>query len=372
MKLKLLIIFLIIMLITSFASFVGAEGLNLEGQIESRLEISIKNHEIPRLSNNLKLDLEYYSSHSGLAKAIVQISDKNGNKISLKEVYTELYLSKTDLKIGKQIINWGKADGVNPTNNFNPEDLTRSFRDDNKIAVSALRAKHYNQNWIFDLVWAPNFTAPNFGEADDRWSFLLPNKVVMPENSIENSEFGIKASKWGTKMDFSFSYFRGYSKEPYISNIGEFKFYRVNSIGGDFARDFGSFVMRGEGAYFKPIEEIKYKEPYYKFILGVDKNFTDKIYVNTQYYRQKEGDINTAQKIILSTEYNITNFKKLGLKAVYNLEDEDYIINPTYVMDIRDNVSLTLGGYIFAGKKGTEYGSLDNKDYCYVELQNSF
>ena len=194
----------------------------------------------------------------------------------------------------------------------------------------------------------------------------------MPEDSLENSEFGIRASNWGTKIDFSFSYFRGYSKEPYISNIGELKFYRVNSIGGDFAMDFGSFVIRGEGAYFKPIEEIKYKEPYYKFILGVDKNFTDKLYVNTQYYRQKEGEINAAQKIILSTEYKITNFKKLGLNAVYNLEDEDYIINPTYVMDIRDNVSLSLGGYIFVGKKDTEYGRLDNKDYCYVELQNSF
>ena len=40
--------------------------------------------------------------------------------LGLGEAYADVYLDAVDLRIGRQVINWGTADGINPTNVINP------------------------------------------------------------------------------------------------------------------------------------------------------------------------------------------------------------------------------------------------------------
>ena len=383
MKSKPLLIGIKILIFIFLLTFVvSSAALDIQGKITSRLELEEENSEIPLTRNQLELEFSSYSPRSGMAKAVVAVDDMDKNLI-LKKVYGEFYLDETDVKIGKQRIVWGKTDGLNPTDNFNPEDMTRPFVDDNKIAIPAVRAKHYYQDWIFDVVWAPRFEAPKFARAGERWS-VIPRGIIdpiIPEAKIENSEFGIRVSHWTPAIDISYSYFRGYSKDPYfpsqpVERNGEYvwhlKFYRINVLGGDFAKDFGSFVVRGEGAYFQPEASFKSKKPYYKVVLGCDSDLTDKLYGNIQYYREKEEDKKEVQMITLATEYEITAFKKLELNTVYNLDKNDYVFNPVYAADIMDGVSLSIGGYIFAGDKGTQFGTFAERDYGYIELEKAF
>ncbi len=44
------------------------------------------------------------------------------NQFQLREAYADLYLGDFDLRAGQQIIAWGRADGINPTNNLTPQD----------------------------------------------------------------------------------------------------------------------------------------------------------------------------------------------------------------------------------------------------------
>jgi len=42
-------------------------------------------------------------------------------QIELREAYADLYLGPFDLRAGQQIIAWGRADGIHPTNNPTPQ-----------------------------------------------------------------------------------------------------------------------------------------------------------------------------------------------------------------------------------------------------------
>ncbi len=40
----------------------------------------------------------------------------------LREAYVNAYVGPLDVRLGEQIIVWGRADGINPTNNLTPQD----------------------------------------------------------------------------------------------------------------------------------------------------------------------------------------------------------------------------------------------------------
>jgi len=48
------------------------------------------------------------------------------SEIKLREAYVNAYMGPVDVRLGKQIVVWGRADGINPTNNITPQNLTHS------------------------------------------------------------------------------------------------------------------------------------------------------------------------------------------------------------------------------------------------------
>jgi len=44
--------------------------------------------------------------------------------VKLDEAYADIYLKNTDLRVGRQVVSWGTADGINPTNYINPRELS--------------------------------------------------------------------------------------------------------------------------------------------------------------------------------------------------------------------------------------------------------
>lgn len=376
-----LILFSIILVLSTTAL---ANGLEIQGDFKSRLEVNLDEEaEIPDLINMLTLELSHYSSNSGLFKGCFKYNS-NSNEVDLKELYIENYFPSTDLIVGKQRIAWGKADGINPTDNFNPEDLRNPFSEDNKLAVTAVRAKYYKEDWIFDIVWAPLFTAAELPEPGSRWS-AVPVDIIIepqePENSLENSEIGVRASKWSGSIDFSFSYFRGWNKTPAwpgqpIMEKGELVFrpeyYQVDVLGADFARDFGSFVFRGEMAYFKTKEGFQLRNPYFQYVFGVDFNPTNELYINTQLAGEKEEGEEGTKNLMLSLQYDFSEFKSIELNGVYNIDDKDSMINPLFNYEIMDGVAMKLGAYLFSGEEESLFGGFDNNDYGYMEIVKSF
>lgn len=160
-------------------------------------------------------------------------------ELELYEGYLDYYFSRADLRIGRQIISWGKADGLRVTNLIN--DQVREERpfvdpDDRFLGSDALKLDYYTDKGTLEVVLA---LPPADSDLD-----------------ADQSGFGLNYSVLGMGFDYEISAgsFPQYNPmlEAYnrLSGSSEPLYRDQNFIGGSFSNDLGKFVLKGEGAYF--------------------------------------------------------------------------------------------------------------------------
>src|SRR5204862_8126369 len=94
----------------------------------------------------------------------------------LSATYTR---GKLTLEAGKQLIRWGKADVLNPTDRFAPRDFLNVV-DSEFLAVTGVRAAIQRGSETFELVWVPRFTPSRVPLLDQRWTAVPPEAAGIP------------------------------------------------------------------------------------------------------------------------------------------------------------------------------------------------
>jgi len=61
----------------------------------------------------------------------------------LKEGYMDFYLKDADIRVGKQIVDWGSAYELNPTDVINPTDFTAEDPTSSELGVQAIKTDYY-------------------------------------------------------------------------------------------------------------------------------------------------------------------------------------------------------------------------------------
>ena len=81
-----------------------------------------------------------------------------------REAFVDVRFGRLDLRLGRQIVAWGRADGVNPTDNVTAEDLTllAPEDDDRRLGTTAARASYYLGGVSVTGLWLPEFRAHRF------------------------------------------------------------------------------------------------------------------------------------------------------------------------------------------------------------------
>ncbi len=80
-----------------------------------------------------------------------------GTVVELREAYVNAYLGPIDLRLGQQIIVWGRADALNPTNNLTPVDfrIRSPLEDDIRLGNAGARAFLRFAPFRLEGVWMP-------------------------------------------------------------------------------------------------------------------------------------------------------------------------------------------------------------------------
>lgn len=228
----------------------------------------------------------------------------------LNEAYFRYSGEIWDLSFGRQLINWGQADGFSLTNVLSAKDSSVFLAlssDDTKLASDSIRLRFFHDIFTFEAVAVPFFTPnklPLFhfenGANDTLFSIKLPDKVTKNGLSLpvtytktENekpkmftdSEAAARLSFFLPGIDFSVSGFYGWDKNPrfvksgyakkglfnpaapfgplnpYVpkelhTNLNE-EYYRIGMAGIDAAIPAGDITIRLEtayigGRYFEP------------------------------------------------------------------------------------------------------------------------
>ena len=163
---------------------------------------------------------------------------------------------RLDVRAGRQIIAWGRADGVNPTDNLSGQDLTLLVPDDadRRLGTTAVRASYYLGDVSLTGVWLPEFRghefalpAPPPGVTFVRDATRLARRSVGRARGADRARGGLVRLLFPRQGPVAGSRRR---RAAWTGASGILlSHHRVRVFGADMAANVGRFGLRAEGAY---------------------------------------------------------------------------------------------------------------------------
>ncbi len=341
---------------------------------------------------------------------------KSISEIDIREAYVNLYRGNLDVRIGQQIVVWGRADGFNPTNNITPQNmLIRSPDEDDRRQSNFLIRTWYNISSLrLEGIFIPQYASSVI--PTDVMTFeqgIQLNEMQLPNAELKNSSYALRLSLEKAEFDGSLSFYEGWMPLPGIQlvnfiinangpviNLAPTP-YKMNVIGGDFSTTVGKFGLRGEIAYRNPVkdweDEPSIPNPDVYGVIGGDRSWGD-FTLLVQYIGRYVMDFEEADpadplidlidknRMLSSQQDEIThsvsfrpalalmhetlNLEVLGL---VNFTTEEMLLRPKMSYDISDDLSLILGAEIYNGPDGTLFGFVqDALSGIFMEIRTSF
>ena len=325
----------------------------------------------------------------------------------LREAYLDIYFSSVDLRLGHQLIVWGKTDGTFVTDLLAPLDLSEFLAqpfDDLRLGVTAASATLYADDWHATGVLIPRRPTSLLPAPGSPWYPLPPDVFGVPititEPADQDSTFGGAESAFRVtytgiaRTDVSLLWINGFNRLPAFRKGLRLD---LNELAADIAvtpaykrrQVFGAtfetlaldpVVLRGEAAYHtrylldQPIEiptslpalidpalldavrrGFLIEKPFAQAALGAERAFGNHL-VRVQALGSFvfDWDERVAQDRFEPSVTAFWNgrFRRETLTAqafaFYNL-GADYWLNPSLTYAVRDALNATLGLQLFGG-----------------------
>ncbi|HID73043.1 TPA: hypothetical protein EYP38_03815, partial [Candidatus Micrarchaeota archaeon] len=220
----------------------------------------------------VRLRLEVYGGgdYPLFARGTVERDFEEGeSRAELEEAYVDQVGDGWDLRLGRQVVIWGRADGLRIVDRVSPSDQSESLireLDEVRLGVDALRFRKLEETSQWELIWAPWFRP---GKAPQGvWALPSPvpegaDVVYAPtEKPGRTLADGVVAARWsyyGPGLDLALSLLHTWedlpSSERHRSADGAgtttlvSRHHRLTLFGLEFSRPWRSFVFRGEAVY---------------------------------------------------------------------------------------------------------------------------
>ncbi len=347
--------------------------------------------------------------------------DNNVKDLLLREAYIDLYFGKLSLSFGQKIIVWGKADGINPTNNLTPMNLMmRSPDPDDRRMGNILVSGSYRifSNLSVGAIWIPAYKASVLP-----WQFAtFPEGVAFTEGPYPDLKFknGSVAARLELNLpsfEGSLSWYSGYSLNPGIaldtpgtnqSSLIQVRTraFRHHVAGFDFSTAFGSFGFRGEAALRIPEngyeKRIEVPAPDAWYVLGIDRSFGN-VHLIAQYagrhvfgFEEIRPPADSLDMIRFGLEQGNRLFQNqqvawshsvslrisvnlfyesmtAGLFTMGNFSTGEYVVIPKLTYRIADGLQCSLGCEWYSGAGQTLYNMIEDPfNSVFIELKALF
>lgn len=344
---------------------------------------------------------------SSFLEAYVQsaaIGRSGDSGAELREGYLQRSFGNLDVKVGRQIVVWGRADKINPTDNFTLRDASLLFTDDEEQRLGVLTTQvgwQFNAQHRLSLVLPHEWRTPTFPIKPDpnrQFSYADPDEPFL--------QGALKFSSEGGKVDWSLSYFNGYDKTPDIRRLAagppqqlELLFQRIQVVGGDFATVVGNYGWRGELAYTQTEDDAGddplTKNPFLFGVFGFDRNINEDVNWNLQLLvkqvflhqavseataflqepAKEEAIVSQQQEALqagLSTRLNLqwlNDTLELELAGVLGFDLQSTVFKPKLSYAINDQLRGIVGGDLYTGPNESFFGRLGGISTAFAELR---
>lgn len=368
-------------------------------------------HDIIGATGELKLDSDW--SESLFSRAVVRWHNPELNQTGsvarpdVLEAFALWRSDQFDVKLGKQIVAWGRADGINPTDNLTPRNyrIQLPYEADQREGVSALKVNYYpDTEKTLTFYLAPSFEPGRLPLSPQVENISFLDR--QPEPIGDRWPLGFKFDMVGNRVDWSLSYFRGYKLLPEWqatnkANTVIWHYPKISVFGVDAAVSFGRYGWRAE------LARVERDEPEvvggfhsnWMLVTGVDRNFDDGLNVNVQLIVQRNDNVTDLASIGDPNKRNIASVNAIlfNQKSEYKfgstirigkswlndtLQTELLAFNyfspttgycrPLLNYAIQDDINITVGAEFYFGKANTYFGSLKPMQGVFTELKYTF
>jgi len=325
-------------------------------------------------------------------------------EINLYEAYikvSDFLIKNLDLTVGKQRISWGTADKVNVIDNLNPVDFANFLTFDpdyfnERRPQAAFNFEYYIGNqtklqavWLISRQYSPLPQGFSYLMAGQRGFYYSVRKE---KNTLNNTNFGLRASTVVLNTDVALSWYHGNFHFPVLYGLGPVVFYGDSSIseqqlffvptgdtvpvtgyemyfsypaldvvGLSFSGEIASVGFWGEIGYYMPektegflnmgmgptLSFDLFEKGYFKYVIGADYTIGvgNGVYLNAQFVHGffDERDYSKEAERLLNLQ-----------RGQFFGEIENYIIARAEYKMLGDNLKLSLGGFVEMGE-GTSY-----------------
>lgn len=325
--------------------------------------------------------------------------------VDLMESYLEYTSENWDARLGKQIIIWGKGDGLQVTDIISPKDysefLARDF-DDTRLGVDALKLRWLGDNSDLEFIWIPSFReavtptteSPWYVEKQLDYSTVEYNDAIKPENRIKNSEIALKYSLYLSGVDLAFSLFNTWNDLPtmYYDVSGDTitfspEYHRLNFGAFEFSMSLGEVILWGEIARFKgryyetdaSDDQFLIKDSV-DTLLGLDWNpgggwsaslqvFNSSI---LDYEKSIQEDENDGLAKLYISKTLLREQLKLYTSIFYGMNKQDLFNQTAFDYALTDNLHVFAGVDVFSGDKEGDFGQYEDNDEIWFKAKYSF
>lgn len=320
----------------------------------------------------------------------------------LREGYLDADSGPWTVRLGRQIIAWGRADRINPTDSLSPRDFTLLVPEveEERIGINAVLGTYqFNGGPSLSMVVVPRFEAHKIPEGS------LPQRLIRASKP-DSTEWAVKLDRTGEDFDWSVSYYDGFDRfaryfaQPLGSGTFVFRstYERARILGADFATNAGSWAIRGEASASKVSPDCGAcglgDRDIYRLVLGVDRDFADTANINFQVFVSRRSDYHNPRSVApdqrrLAEALDRLNFEfskqdvgvtfrlsdnflndrwKLEFGAIMDLEGNSGLLRPRTTFAFSDSLKLRAGIDIFYGKEQSSLGSLKKNQVALCEL----
>lgn len=329
----------------------------------------------------------------------------------LREAFVDLGFGRLDLRVGRQIVAWGRADGINPTDNLTGEDLTllTSDDEDRRFGTTTLRASYYLGGISLTGLWLPEFRGHRVPLP------TTPGLTFVGESSDwPGDQWAIRTEQTGREIDWSISYFQGLDLAPDLGpglasamagseRVVSLSHHRIRVVGADLAASVGRIGLRAEGAYIDTEDDDGRdpftKNPYLFIVVGGDRTFREYLNLNVQYiYRlvrhhgmpggglsPAEADLALLQETLNSQTRRLQHGASFRVSYKWlreTLEGEcaavgffgpgGLALQPKLAYTLSDDWKALVGGELYRGESSSLFGVLRPNSTAHVEVRWSF
>ena len=320
------------------------------------------------------------------------VLDAYERESELGEAFIQGRISKSlDLKIGRQIVVWGKSDNLRVTDVLNPLDVREPGLvdiEDLRLPLTMLKADYYVGDWGLSVIAIPEIRfnkLPAYGS--DFFPFLAPlPPEQVPADGFGNAEYAVAANGIFSGWDLSFYWADVYDDNAHsviAPNGPRLEHSRVDMLGAAVNIAAGNWLLKSEVATFSDLHYAGTHKRRHDLLIGAEYSGFRDTTVSLEVVRRHVTGFDSALAAAGHVENDYqTAFRYTGdffhdrleltaLATLYGEElDEGGFTRLSAEYDLYD--AFTLGGGVVMYREGERTSAIADNDRIFVEMKYSF